>query len=72
MRGEYVPKDPPKAAQLYKQACDGSVGAACFDLAVLNLSGPAASQDPVRAQALFKQACDAGEERACARVKKTK
>jgi TPR repeat protein len=72
VRGEYLPKDVAKASQLYKTACDGQVGTACFDLAMMNLAGPAASQDPVRAQALFKQACDAGEARGCARVKKTR
>ena len=48
----------------------GAVAEACFDLAVLNLSGPAASQDPVKAAKLFQQACDGGDQRGCARVKK--
>jgi TPR repeat protein len=62
----------PLSAQYTKLACDGGVGASCFDLAVLYEGGQVFPRDPVKALALYEKACTAKHQPACAKVRRQK
>jgi hypothetical protein len=65
-----LPRNLAQAALLFKQACDGTVAVACFELGGLYETGQGVPKDLVRAAALMKQACSGGEPRGCAKVKR--
>jgi hypothetical protein len=62
--GSKVEQDLPRAASLYRKACESGLGIACVDLAILWDEGraPAAAGDPVRVLTI---GCDGGEASAC-------
>jgi TPR repeat protein len=62
-----VAKDPPRAAALYQQGCDGGYTLGCINLAELHIRGTGVPRDDGRAAALFERACKAGDVRACNR-----
>ena len=62
---EGVAGDPQRAAQLYKQGCDGGNSLACFRLAIRYGAGRGVAKDRARAGALLKQACEGGIQDAC-------
>jgi hypothetical protein len=55
----------PRAAALYKQACEADDAYACADLGRLLRAGKGVPKDIVRAAVLFRQACDHGVSSAC-------
>ena len=63
--GEGVNKDKPKAAALYKQACDGADSGGCNELGAMYSDGSGVNKDEARAAALFKLACDGGSPYGC-------
>ncbi|WP_160309035.1 tetratricopeptide repeat protein, partial [Anaeromyxobacter sp. PSR-1] len=64
--GRRVPADGPRAAELYRRACEAGRASACSDLGVLYRFGAGVPRDEARAGALFAGACEQGVERACA------
>ena len=66
-RGEHVTRDPAQGVQRMQQACDASVGEACFELARMYDNAEGVARDLQRALALYKQGCAAGLEQACAK-----
>jgi TPR repeat protein len=60
-----VPIDLPRAAGLYRKACDAGLRLGCNHLGALYALGRGVDKDPVKALALYGQACDAGLELAC-------
>jgi serine/threonine protein kinase len=64
-RGDGVPVDTARAAQLFERACDRGLGTACEALGTMYLRGQGVRQDPARATSLLKQACSGGGDSAC-------
>ena len=64
-QGKGVEQDYSKAAELYKQACDGSFFKGCMILGALYTEGKGVEQDYSKAAELFIKACDGGETAAC-------
>jgi TPR repeat protein len=60
-----VAKDEPRAAALFKKACDHRDAVACFNIAWMYQNGFGVAKDKERAAASYKQACDAGYEEGC-------
>lgn len=58
-RGEGVTKDGPRAAALYKRACDGGHGESCNLLGRVQEAGDPKPDELQRAVALYQQSCDA-------------
>jgi parvulin-like peptidyl-prolyl isomerase len=65
MDGTGVPKDPTRAAELFKKACEGGVGLACTSLGNLYDKGTGVRKEPLRAEALWDRACRQGETIGC-------
>ncbi|MDL0089323.1 tetratricopeptide repeat protein [Campylobacter gastrosuis] len=53
-----VEKNPKKAVELYKKACDGKEGYGCDGLAVAYYNGIGVKKDEVKATAMFRNYCD--------------
>ena len=62
-----MPKDEPRAAALYKKACDASDMRGCAMLGSVYETGTGAPKDPVQASALYRRACAGGVQKACER-----
>lgn len=58
-------RDPRRAADQFRQACEADHKYACRDLARLYESGTGVDRDRERAEALFRRACRLGPETAC-------
>ena len=54
LKGEYVLRDPGRAAGLLKQACDGGVGEGCATLGLMYQQGRGVKRDSSRAAELFR------------------
>ena len=63
-----VSKDNPRAATLYKEACDGGNPTSCANLGDMYVNGRGVPKDEVRANPLFKQACDRGNALGCVKL----
>ena len=63
--GDGVPKDITRAAEFYKQACDGGHAKACSHLGFLYDAGEGVEPDTIRAAGLYRQGCAGGEAIAC-------
>ena len=65
-------RDAARAAELFKRACDGHVGAACHDLAfVVGRPRPGRARRPRRRPtSLLRQACTDGDPRGCVELGK--
>jgi TPR repeat protein len=63
--GHGVAADPPRAFQLYEQACDWKYPTGCYNAAVLLESGKGVEKDAARARQLYAQVCAAGSKTAC-------
>ena len=63
--GDGVPKDITRAAEFYKQACDGGHAKACSHLGFLYDAGEGVELDTIRAAGLYRQGCAGGEAIAC-------
>jgi TPR repeat protein len=64
-----IAENAAKAADLWRQACDGKVAGACYDLGVATQSGLGVTRDRERARNLYQSACDLGDKRGCDKVK---
>jgi len=64
-RGEGVPKDIARSAQLYTKACDAGHTKACFVLGAIYATGQGVPKDVPRGVELFRKACDDGEMKSC-------
>ena len=58
-------RDLKRAAELFRQACDGKVGAGCYELGQLVGRGRGVPLDLAQATSLFRQACTDGDPRGC-------
>ena len=65
-RGEGVPKDRPRGAELYRRACEGGHSTGCTNLAALYQTGDGRPNDYSKAKSLYERACEGGSMRACA------
>ena len=54
-----------RAAELYRQACDGGEANGCNGLGTMYADGKGVQQDDARAVELYRQACDGGEATGC-------
>jgi len=63
--GTGVSRDAPRAAALYKVACEGGALEGCFNLGVAYQKGTGVPLDALRAKAVFSRACDGGLAAAC-------
>jgi TPR repeat protein len=66
--GSSVPKDEPRAAMLYKKACDSGYVFSCGELGSLYENGTGVPKDHATALALYKQGCDRGDSIECLRL----
>ena len=57
-RGEGVPPDAGKAADLLKKACELNVAPACLEYAAAWRAGEGVKRDPLKAVPLYQKACD--------------
>lgn len=66
-RGDGIPKDLAKAAELYRTACDADEASmeACHWLAGLQMTGEGVAKDTAKAAALYTRACDGGYANGC-------
>ena len=66
-RGDGVPKDLAKAAELYRTACDADAETveACHWLAGLHMTGEGVPKDAAKAVTLYTKACDGGYLNGC-------
>jgi TPR repeat protein len=67
--GKGVRQSDSRAAELYKQGCDGGSALGCGNLGASYYNGKGVRQSKSRAAELFKQGCDAGDEQACKNLK---
>jgi len=65
LKGGRIPKNPARAQELYKKACDGGDGAGCNDLGMMNWNGNGIPQGRAAAQRYLKKSCDAGFDLGC-------
>jgi len=56
--GEGQARDAARAADFFRQACDGGELVGCVNLGELLENGDGTAKDPARAAVLFKKACD--------------
>ncbi len=63
--GEELPRDETRAAELYRQACDGDDGLGCTSLASMYADGRGVSADLVQARALHHKSCQSGNMTGC-------
>ena len=68
-QGNGVPQDHLKAANLYRQACDGENMTACSNLGTLTYWGRGVAENKSKGLALLKQGCDGGNQFGCDRLK---
>ena len=64
--GRGVEQDYARAAELFRQACEGGIAISCVSLGIMYQTGRGVTQDYARAAELFRQGCDGGAARACA------
>jgi TPR repeat protein len=64
-RGLGRPKDPEKAADLFRRCCTGGAGPCCTNLGVRTLKGVGVAADPAKAAGLFLEGCRHHDELAC-------
>lgn len=64
-RGQGVPEDRARAAELYRQGCEADLQLACVGLGRLMANGEGVPQDDAGALKLFEQACTAGQGSGC-------
>ena len=57
-KGEDVPQDSARAAELYKKGCKRKDMRSCFHLGELYDTGEGVMQNTTRATELYKKACD--------------
>lgn len=60
-----VAKNPARALQLYKKACDGGDGAGCNGLGFIYAKGNGVPRDLAQAQTYLQKGCDAHLDTAC-------
>ena len=65
MKGQGVPADPVRAANLYRQACDAGDMIGCSNLAGCYEAGSGVPPDADRARTLLVKACKGGYAKAC-------
>ncbi|EYF05680.1 tetratricopeptide repeat protein [Chondromyces apiculatus] len=58
-------RDPAKAAEAFKTACDGGAAAGCVRLGVLTAEGAGVTKDAAAATKLFEKGCTEGEAAGC-------
>ncbi len=66
--GTGVPRDLGKAATLFQNACNGSVGAGCEHFGLALLTGQGIQTDQNRAADIFKKGCDLRNAESCNRL----
>jgi TPR repeat protein len=67
-RGLGVEVDLPRAAALYRRACEVGAPIACFNLGVLQVEGRGTQVDLRAARGSFDRSCKRGHAAACARL----
>ncbi len=65
--GRSVSRDPTRAVDLFRRACNGDA-AACNDLSQAHLTGDGVPNDPAQALTLARAACEGGSADGCASV----
>ena len=60
-----VPRDTARAAEYYKQACEGGYAAGCGALGYSYSTGEGVELDKIRAAELYRLACVGGDARGC-------
>ena len=68
LKGDGVPSDPVRAAEFFRQACDGGEMSGCVSLGGLYERGTGVARTPARAARLYRQACDGGEMSGCTKL----
>ena len=63
--GKQAPRDPARAAQLYRRACSDKASMGCFGLAYMLANGVCMRKDPKRAALLYDRSCKLKEASAC-------
>ncbi len=58
-------KDPARAAQFYRRACDAAIVSSCVGIAHLMIDGRGVDKDLAGANKLLSRACDSGLAEAC-------
>ncbi len=64
-QGSAAPRDPARAAQLFREACDGGSGPACHRLGTMLERGDAGPRDDAEARGRHERACSLGEPQGC-------
>lgn len=63
--GAGVPRDLPRAADSFRQACQQGSAEGCYQAGVMYAQGKGVARDPRQAGALLRRACDGGVRQAC-------
>ena len=64
--GEGVRRDPVRAAEFYRRACDGGIASGCYQFALLHVDGDGMPRDQALARESYRRACDGGYMMGCA------
>ena len=65
LEGEGVPRNPARAADLFRRACEGQYPEGCYNLGYLYTAGEGVGFDDFRATDLFRRACEGGYPGGC-------
>jgi serine/threonine protein kinase len=65
LKGEGVGKDTAKAAEYFRNACEGGDPRGCVGLGLLHLKGQSVDKDPEKSLHLFSQSCNDGNAEGC-------